>query len=202
MNNRLWRLICGLALIAALVSPLTETAAAKPAASHGLSAFGELKYGPDFTHFDYVNPNAPKGGRLSMIGTAGLTTFNSFNNFILKGDAAQGLGFLFDTLMASAADEPDSVYGLVAANAIVAVDKKSVVFNLRKQARFSDGSRLTADDVVFSFTILKEKGHPAYKLQLKDVVKVEKLSPYQVRYSFKGEQLRDLPRIIAVLPIL
>ena len=91
---------------------------------HGLSAFGELKYPADFKHFDYVNPDAPKGGRFSSIGTGGVKTFDSFNNFILKGDAAQGLEYLFDSLMARAQDEPDAVYGLVAESGDVAPDKR------------------------------------------------------------------------------
>ena len=92
---------------------------------HGLSAFGDLKYSAEFKHFDYVNPDAPKGGRLSTIGTEGRTNFDSFNNFLLKGDAAQGLDYLFDTLMTRADDEPDAVYGLVASAAEVAPDGKS-----------------------------------------------------------------------------
>jgi len=124
------------------------SANAKP--SHGLSAFGDLKYPADFTHFDYVNPDAPKGGPLSMIGTAGLTTFSSLNAFILKGDAAQGLNYLFDTLMVPARDEPDAMYGLVAKTADVAEDRLSVTFELRKNARFADGTPVTARDVVFS----------------------------------------------------
>ena len=90
--------------------------------SHGLSTFGELKYKPGFTHFDYVNPNAPKGGRLSTIGTSALTTFDSFNPFIIKGDPAQGLGLLYDRLMTGAADEPDAMYGLVAHTVEIAAD--------------------------------------------------------------------------------
>ncbi len=174
---------------------------------HGLSAFGELKYPPDFKHFDYVNPNAPKGGRLSMIGTAGVITFNSFNGYILKGDPAQGLGYLsdtmtiFDQLMVRAWDEPDAVYGLVAHSAEVADDKKSVTFYLRPEARFADGSPLTAEDVKFTLDILKAKGHPIYRLALKDVVGADVIDPYTIRYRFKGQALRDLPLIVATLPI-
>lgn len=170
--------------------------------SHGLSAFGELKYGPDFKHFDYVNPNAPKGGSLSMIGTRGLTTFNSFNAFILKGDAAQGLEYLFDSLMVRAFDEPDAIYGLVAHAVELADDRKSATFMLRKKARFSDGTPITATDVVMSFDTLKTKGHPSYALRLRDIVKAEAIDDLTVRYHFKGNQLRDLPRIVATLPIL
>ncbi len=169
---------------------------------HGLSAFGVLKYPPGFSHFDYVNPDAPKGGRLSMIGTAGRITFDSFNNFILKGDPAQGLGLLFDSLMTRALDETDAIYGLVASSAEVAPDGKSVVYHMRPQAKFADGSAVTAEDAVFSFETLKEKGHPSLALPLRDVTKAEALDPHTVRYTFEGDLTRDLPLIVATLPLL
>ena len=169
---------------------------------HGLSAFGDLKYPADFTHFGWVNPNAPKGGRLATIGTAALTTFDSFNNFILKGDPAQGLELLFDSLMTRATDEPDAVYGLVARSAELAADRKSVIFRLRSEAKFSDGSPITADDVAFTFATLKEKGHPNYRVLLRDVSQAEVVDPGTVRYIFTGTQIRDLPLTVASLPIL
>jgi microcin C transport system substrate-binding protein len=168
---------------------------------HGLSAFGDLAYPRDFTHFAYANPVAPKGGTFSLVGWGGVTTFDSLNNYILKGDAAQGLELLFDSLMTRAADEPDAVYGLVAESAEVADDRMSVTFYLRPEARFSDGSPLTAEDVVFSFDALKTKGHPLFAQMLQDVVKAEALDPRTVRYSFKGELVRDLPLTVAGLPI-
>lgn len=169
---------------------------------HGLSIFGDLKYPPDFKNFDYVNPDAPKGGRLAMIGTSGATTFDSFNNFIVKGDAAQGLDAMFDTLMARAMDEPDAVYGLIAQTADVAADGLSVTFKLRPEAKFSDGTPVTAEDVVSSYTLLKEKGHPSIALTLRDVVSAEALDGETVRYTFKGTLTRDLPTIIATMPVL
>ena len=184
-----------------LFSVATLTVSIAGESRHGLSTFGKLKYRADFTHFDYVNPNAPKGGRLSMIGTAGLITFNSLNGFILKGDAAQGLGYLFDALMTPAQDEPDSMYGLVAQSVELADDRRSVTFYLRGEAKFSDGSALTSADVVNSFNLLKEKGHPRIALQLRDVERVEALDPLTVRYKFTGNQIRDLPAIVAGLPI-
>ncbi len=170
-------------------------------AKHGLSAFGDLAYPADFKNFAYVNPDAPKGGTLSLVGWGGVTTFDSLNSFILKGDAAQGLDLLFDSLMTRALDEPDAVYGLVASNAEVADDGMSVTFKLRPEAKFSDGSPLTADDVVFSFETLKTKGHPIFAQTLQDVVKAEALDPHTVRYSFKGDLTRDLPLTVAGLPI-
>ncbi len=176
--------------------------AQEPSATHGLSAFGDLKYPADFKHFDYVNPGAPRGGRLAQIGPGATLTFDSFNGFILKGDAAQGLTLMFDSLMVRAADEPDAVYGLVAKSAQLAADRNSVVFHLRPEAKFSDGTRVTADDIVFSFTVLKEKGHPQYRLVLRDVTAAEALDAATVRYTFKGIQVRDLPQIVAALPVL
>ncbi len=190
------------AIAACLVVLALRTPAAADAASHGLSTFGDLKYQPGFAHFAYVNPNAPKGGRLSMIGPAGRTTFDSFNAFILRGDAAQGLELLFDTLMTRAADEPSSVYGLVARDATIAADKMSITFRLRPEAKFADGTPVTADDAVFSFDTLKAKGHPSIRLQLRDVTKVEAIDPQTVRYAFQGDLVRDLPIVVAGLPLL
>ncbi|WP_424959191.1 extracellular solute-binding protein [Hyphomicrobium sp. 1Nfss2.1] len=190
------------ALASGVIAPgaLISKATAEP--RHGLSAFGDLKYPADFKHFEYVNPDAPKGGRLAMIGTAGRTTFDSFNNFILKGDSAQGLEYLFDSLMARAVDEPDAVYGLIAESADLAPDKMSVVFQLRPEAKFADGTPVTAEDAVFSFETLKSKGHPNYRLTLRDVDKAEAVDPHTVRYTFKGNLVRDLPLVVAELPVL
>src|SRR5262245_64100552 len=111
-----------------------STSVAAEGGRHGLSAFGDLKYPADFAHFGWVNPDAPKGGRIATIGTGALTTFDSFNNFILKGDPAQGLDLLYDSLMTRATDEPDAAYGLVARSAELAADGKAVTFELRGEA--------------------------------------------------------------------
>jgi microcin C transport system substrate-binding protein len=192
---------CWLRRLAATAASILLATAAMAAPRHGLSAFGELKYPANFQHFDYVNPNAPKGGRMATIGTGALTTFDSFNGYILKGDAAQGLELLFDSLMTRAFDEPDALYALVAESAEVTEDRMAVTFNLRPGARFSDGSPVTADDVVFSFATLKQKGHPIWRVQLKDVANAEALDPHAVRYTFTGNQVRDLPLLVAGLPI-
>lgn len=186
----------------AAVALLLATCAAHAEPRHGLSAFGDLKYPADFSHFDYVVPDAPKGGRMALIGSSGPTTYDSFNSFILKGDKAQGLENLFDSLMTRALDEPDAVYGLIASSADVAADGNSVTFKLRPEARFSDGSRVTADDVVFSFETLKTKGDPQYSLALRDVAKAEASDASTVTYTFKGELTRDLPATVATLPVL
>ncbi len=196
--RRSWQgLASGAVLLALLLAP-----AAAAEKKHGLSAFGDLAYPANFEHFAYSDPNAPKGGTFSLVGWGGVTTFNSLNNYILKGDAAQGLELLFDSLMTPAADEPDAVYGLVAESAEVADDGKSVTFYLRPEAKFADGTKVTADDVVFSFETLKTKGHPIYHQTLQDVVKAEALDPKTVRYTFTGDLVRDLPLTVATLPIL
>ena len=200
MRTRLIRAL-GVAAIAGAALALAAPSPATAEAKHGLSAFGDLSYPADFQHFAYTNPDAPKGGTFSLVGWGGVTTFDSLNNYILKGDAAQGLELLFDTLMTRAADEPDAVYGLVAKSAEVAPDGMSVTFTLRPEAKFADGTPLTADDVAFSFETLKTKGHPLFAQTLADVVKVEALDPHTVRYSFKGELTRDLPLTVAELPI-
>ncbi|ODR95931.1 hypothetical protein AUC70_00945 [Methyloceanibacter stevinii] len=189
------------ALAAGLFCTLLLAQPASAERKHGLSAFGDLAQPEDFEAFAYVDPDAPKGGAFSLIGWGGVTTFNSLNSFILKGDAAQGLELLFDTLMVRAMDEPDAVYGLIAESAEVADDRKSVTFYLRPEARFSDGTPVTADDVVFSFDILKEKGHPLYSQMLRDVEKAEAIDPATVRYTFKGDLVRDLPLTVAELPV-
>ena len=169
---------------------------------HGLSVFGDLKYPADFKHFDYVNPDAPKAGRIVTMGTGGANTFDTLNPFILKGDKAQGLEALFDSLMVRANDEPDAMYGLAARTADVAADGLSVIFTMRPEAKFSDGAPVTAADVVQSFTMLKEKGAPEYSLTLRDVVSAEVIGAETVKYTFRGALVRDLPQIVASLPIL
>jgi microcin C transport system substrate-binding protein len=200
MKRRTLRASTAAIAAAFLLGPALPAAGDGP--RHGLSAFGDLKYPADFTHFPWVNPDAPKGGKLSMIGTLALTTFDSFNPFILKGDAAQGLEHLFDSLMTAGLDEPDAVYGLVAHSAELATDRSAVTFRMRPEARFSDGSALTAADVVFSFETLKQKGHPVYRSQLADVAGAEALDTHTVRFSFAVPMSRDLPLVVAGLPIL
>ncbi|MBX9924758.1 MAG: extracellular solute-binding protein, partial [Hyphomicrobiaceae bacterium] len=181
-------------------APVSSPVAGGP--RHGLSVFGDLKYAPDFKHFEYVNPEAPKGGRISLIGGTGITTFDSFNGFILKGDPANGLELLFDSLMVRATDEPDAVYGLLAESAEIAADGRSVTFKLRETAKFSDGTPVTAEDVAFTLTTLKEKGHPRFTLVLRDVKSAEAIDARTVKYTFEGDNIRDLPVEVAVLPVL
>ena len=182
---------------------LLGSAAAEP--RHGISAFGDLKYPAGFTHFDYVNVDAPKGGTLRLRGTL---SFDTVNPFTLKGIRFRGrngtaMGFPYDSLMTGTADEPDSMYGLVAETADLADDHMSVVFKLRPEARFHDGSPITADDIIFSFNTLKERGHPSYRIIYKGILGVEAISGSQVKFTFDPQaELRDLPRLAGGMPIL
>jgi len=164
----------------------------------GISIFGDLKYPHNFKHFDYVNPSAPKGGDIKY-GVEG--TFNNLNPFILKGIAAAGMEMVFDSLMENSADEISSKYGLIAEYVKLSDDKKSLTFRLRKIARFNDGSKITADDVIFSFDILKEKGHPSYAMVYRDVIKAKKINNYEVEFVFKNGENRELPLAVASLPV-
>jgi microcin C transport system substrate-binding protein len=173
---------------------------------HGISAFGDLKYPPDFHHFDYVDPNAPKGGTFSQIGpnrqfNQNFLTFNSLNSYILKGDAAQGMELTFATLMARAADEPDAMYGFAARAVAISPDKLSYRFLLRPEARFHDGSRLTAHDVAFSLSILKEKGHPIILQMMRDFAGAEAVDDSTVVVRFAPKRARDVPLFVAFMPI-
>ena len=148
--------------ITVIVVHLTNAAFA---AKHGVDLYDELKYPADFTHFEYANPEAIKGGDV-VLATVG--TFDSLNPFVIKGDPAAGLSyvhssFLYATLLAHAYDEPISAYGYIAESVEVASDQTSVTFTLRKQATFHDGSPITPEDLVFTFNILKEKGKPFYR---------------------------------------
>jgi microcin C transport system substrate-binding protein len=173
---------------------------------HGISAFGDLKYPADFKHFDYANPDAPKGGLFSQIGpnrqyNQNFLTFNSLNGYIHKGDAAQGLELTFATLMAGAGDEPDSLYGLAARAVVISPDGLTYRFLLRPQATFHDGSRLTANDVAFSLGILKETGHPIIQQLMRDVVGLEAADDTTVVVRFAPNRGRDVPLFVAQLPI-
>src|SRR3979411_2504789 len=163
------------ALSAARFGP-AAAAAEDGAEIHGISVFGDLKYPADFHHFDYVNPAAPKGGLFSLIPSVraynqSYQTFNSFNAYILKGEGAQGMDMTFSPLMVRANDEPDAMYGLVAKSVQISPDKLTYRFTLRPEAKFHDGSKLTAHDAAFSLTSLKAKGHPLIVAQMRDMVK-------------------------------
>ncbi len=167
-------------------------------ASHGIAMHGDLNYGPD-QGFDYVNPDAPKGGtlRLSAVGT-----FDSLNPYIIKGVAADGLGLSFETLMEGSSDEAFSEYGLVAEKIEVPADRSWAIFTLRAEARWHDGTPITVDDVIFSMETLKTQGNPFYRIYYGNVSKAEDLGERRVKFSFSGGENRELPLIVGQLPIL
>ncbi len=174
--------------------------------SHGMSAFGELGYPADFQHFRYVNSDAPKGGVFSQIGpdrayNQNFLTFDSLNTFILKGDAAQGMELTFATLMVRAGDEPDAMYGLAAHKVRRSADGLTYEFFIRPEAKFHDGSRLTAQDVAFSLNILKEKGHPLITQSLRDFKGATADGDASVIAMFAPQRARDVPLFLAGLPV-
>ncbi|HDQ41769.1 MAG TPA: ABC transporter substrate-binding protein [Desulfonatronum sp.] len=171
----------------------------EPGWRHGLALHGDLKYGPNFSRFEYVSPAAPKGGEMRL---AGIGTFDSLNPFILRGTPPTGLGMTFDTLTVQSLDEPFSEYGLVAESVQVPEDHSWVAFFLRPQARFHDGTPITAEDVVFTLEILKTKGHPFYRAYYANVSTVEMITPLQVKFHFSGPENRELPLIIGQMPVL
>ena len=172
---------------------------AQAAPSEGMSLFGDLKYQPGFTHFDYTNPQAPKGGtmRYSAIGT-----YDTLNPFVINGVPAAGISLIFDTLSASSQDEPASEYGLVAKTIDLAPDKLSVLYTLRNEARFHDGTPMTPADVIWTFETLQKKGLPSYREYYGDVTKVEQEGDRGVRFYFKSAKNRELPQILGQMPVL
>jgi microcin C transport system substrate-binding protein len=200
------RAAAGAAAGLAIGRVLPGIAAAQDAERHGISAFGDLKYPADFPHFDYVDPKAPKGGLFSHLGASrqynqSFLTFNSLNSYILKGDAALGMELTFATLMARAADEPDAMYGLAARSVRISPDGLTYTFTMRPEARFHDGTRLTAHDAAFSIAILREKGHPIITQFMRDYAGTEATDDATLTVRFKEKRGRDLPLFVAGLPI-
>ena len=196
----------GGATLAAGLAPRGFAHAEDGVESHGLSVFGDLKYPADFAHFDYVNAGAPKGGLFSAIPSThgyngSFQTFNSLNGFILKGEGAYGMDATFASLMVRAVDEPDALYGLVAKSVWISADRLTHRYTLRSEARFHDGSKLTAEDVAFSINTLKAKGHPIIIQQMRDVVKAEAIDEATVVVTFAPKRARDVPLYVAGLPI-
>ena len=194
------RLIAALVVLLAAAGPnLAVADAGETTKGPGIAMHGQPKYNAGFTHFDYVNPEAPKGGtvRLSAVGS-----FDNLNPFIIKGEAAAGLGNVYDTLMVSSADEPFSEYGLLAESVETPKDRSWVQFALRPEARWQDGQPITADDVLFSFDILRTKGAPFYRFYYASVAKTEKVDARTVRFTFKPGDNRELPLILGQLPVL
>ena len=188
--------------VASSLAPLVRHAAAAdaaPGAAHGLSLFGDLKYGPDFTGFAYVNPDAPKGGVLHL---ATVDTFSTLNPFTLKGVSAAGAGMPFESLLEGAADEADAAYGLIAAAVALTPDRRRVRFLLRPEARWHDGTPITAADVAFSHEILTTEGHPSWATQLAGVDRVETAGAHDVTVHLADPDNRKLPLIVGAMPVV
>jgi peptide/nickel transport system substrate-binding protein len=167
---------------------------------HGIAMHGAPKLAAGFQHFPYVNPSAPKGGRL-VLGAQG--TFDSLNPFTYKGVTPGNVReYVFESLMARSADEPFTLYGLIAKSVEVPEDRSSITFHLDERARFSDGTPITPEDVIFSHALLKEKGWPYHRSHYSKVAKAEKIDANSVRFTFDAPGDREIPLILALLPVL
>lgn len=193
-----------------LVQAADDTAAASPATSaatvaqpqataqHAWAMYGAPKYPADFSHFEYANPDAPKGGTLKR---SAMGTFDSLNSFISKGTPAAASTLLYDTLMVHSQDETSSIYGLIAQTITVPPERTWVEFGINPNARFQDGQPITAADVKFSFETLINKGSPLYAVYYHDVTGVEIKDPLTIRFTFRDGNNRELPLILGQLPI-
>lgn len=196
----------GVTAASAALPGLPGAALAEATESHGLSTFGELALPPDFPHFSYVNPEAPKGGTLTLqikqaSGNQSFDTFNTLNIWVLQGDGAAGMDACFDSLMAGSGDEPGSLYGLLAKSVAISSDKLTYRFRMRPEAKFHDGSRVTAKDVAFSLNTLKTKGHPSYRLILGELVSATAEGDDIAVVQLSPKRSRDLHLIVASLPV-
>jgi microcin C transport system substrate-binding protein len=186
-------------IAATLALLLAAPVAAQNYAGAGIAMHGDLKYPTGFKHFDYVDPQAVKGGNLYEEADG---TFDSFNPFIIKGNPAAGMQYLYDTLMTESADEPFSEYGLLAEKIETPPDRSWVAFTLRPEARWHDGKPITVDDVIWSFDTLRDKGAPYYRAYYAHVDKVEQSGKRTVKFTFKPGSNRELPLILGQLIVL
>lgn len=184
---------------AAVVLAAAFGAAAQDAGQHAISLHGTPKYGPGFDHFDYVNPEAPKGGEIKL---SAFGSFDNLNPFILRGQTAAGAGLVFETLTTGSSDEVTTEYGLIAESIAVDPDGHWVEYTLRPQARFHDGQPVTAADVLWSFETLRDKGHPFFRTYYASVAKAEKKANNKVRFTFESGANPELPIIMGQLPVL
>lgn len=189
-----------LAVHAAEAEKPAASEAKKIIKSHAIAMHGDIKYPADFKHFDYVSPKALKGGTFRDYA---LGTFDSLNPFITRGTAASDIGLIYETLTTSSDDEPFTQYGRVAEWIEYPEDRSGwVIYHIHPKARFHDGKPMTADDVVFTFNLLIEKGAPTYAYYYADVAKVEALDKQRVKFSFKDSTNKELPLIVGQLPVL
>ena len=167
---------------------------------HAIAMHGEPKQPADFKHFSYVNPDAPKGGRVVL---SSYGSFDSLNPLIIKGEHAAGVReYVYESLLARSLDEPFTLYGLLAETIEIPDDRSAITFHLNPKARFSDGTPVTADDVLFSWELLKEKGRPNHRTYYSKVSKAERLSDRSVRFTFDADGDREIPLILGLLPVL
>jgi microcin C transport system substrate-binding protein len=171
-------------------------------AAHAYAQFGDIKYPPRFTHFEYVNPRAPKGGELVLVPPSRLSSFDKYNPFTLKGNAAPGLNQLvFESLLTGTLDEPSTAYGLLAEDISVASDRRSVTFRLRTQARFSNGDPVLAADVKHSFDTLTSKlAAPQFRTLYAEVSGASVVDPHTIRFDFRSNN-PELPLIVGGMPV-
>ncbi len=196
-----WTEACTLFLVALMFAGLvSDRAAAGAQPRHGIAMHGTPALPADFPHLPYVNPDAPKGGRI-VLGQHG--TFDSLTPFIIRGVAAAGLrDYIYESLLARSLDEPFSLYGLVAKSIEVPPDRSSITFHIDARARFSDGQPITPEDVLFSWEQLKDKGPPYMRAHYRTVAKVTILPPGAIRFDFEGYGNREAPLLLGLMPIL
>ncbi len=192
-----WTGTCGAALVLAVLASGGAAEEVRPV--HGVAMHGEPALPPDFRHLPYADPNAPKGGRLTL---AAIGTFDNLHPFILKGNDAAGSGLPFESLTVQNLDEPFSEYGLLAETIEMPADRSWVAFTLRPEARWHDGRPVTVEDVIFSLDVLKTKGEPFYRAYYANVVEAQAWGERRVRFVFDGTINRELPLIVGQMPIL
>jgi len=208
MRNKTWvqtlmkNMIFKLASVSLLILSSTNIVFAAPSPvhkTHAIAMNGAPKYAKGFKHFEYVNPDAPKGG---FIRQQSIGSYDSFNSFIAKGQAVTGIALIYDTLLSSSSDEPFTEYGLIADEIEMPEDRSWVIFHLNPKARFNDGKTVTVKDVIFSFNTLITQGHPFYKKYYADVKKVEDLGDRRVKFYFGESTNRELPLIVGQMEVL
>ena len=199
MRNPICRLIVVTSFTVAAAAATSTLATEDLNGAHALSMFDDVKYGPEFEHFDYADPNAPRGGELRL---AALGTFDNLNPFILKGNAAAGSGLIYDNLLTGSLDEPFTEYGLLVESIDMPADRSWVAFTLREEARWHDGRPVTVEDVIWTTETLRTKGHPFYRHYYADIAGVSRTGPRTVRFTFGDTVNRELPLIVGQIAVL
>jgi len=185
--------------IALLLAPAALAQTPKTTISHSFAIHGDVKYPADFKHYDYVNPDAPKGGDVKFAAPG---TFDSLNPFILRGVPSAVSGAIYDALMARSGDEPATDYCLVCETIEMPEDRSWAIFTIRPEARWHDGKPITPEDVIWTLETIKAKGHPRFRSYYANVAKAEKVGERAVKFTFSGGENRELPGIIGEMPIL